>query len=264
MRRVFIHLLGSLAASAPAGAQAVVVPVRCPGGCPSGTLAVDSVHVSAHLERGGAATYVNHTIRNPSSSVIDAALLFPLPRDAEVVRASVTIAGKLLQYGDWSGPRESRWILEGIARDRPELRLGGYAAAGVAHFPVLAIPPHGTADVQIAYHQAIPAGIAPVAYRYPFADGAETAPAGHVRLVMTVKTEAGFRDIRSTSHTVDIQLGTEPGPCLPEQRCGTRGYPSERVRVIRLLPGRADQARDFELVYTPAEPGTRQGMASVP
>ena len=108
--------------------------------------------------------------------------------------------------------------------------------------------------MQIGYSQPLRAENGVIGYRYPLALAA-AAPVGHVTLGMTVKTEAGFRDVHSPSHAVDVQWGTEPGRCLPRERCGTRGFPSERVRVIRLLDAGEHRTRDFELLYTPvAEP----------
>lgn len=263
MRTGSIYLLALLAASAPAGAQGIAVPLRCPGECPA-TLPIDSVLVSANVQQGEAITYARNVFRNHTAGTVDAAFFFPLPPDAALHDVHVTLGGELTQYDEWSRAEESRWILQGVARDRPDVPLGEYAAAGVVHVPVRDIPPGGTVHLRIAYGQTLPMQGGSVVYRYPLATGAAAAPTGHADIVMTVKTAAGFRDIRSTSHRVDIQLGQEPGPCQPRERCGMRGYPSERVREIRLLHG--DRSRDFELVYAPRdpEPAGPPGVASVP
>jgi hypothetical protein len=134
----------------------------------------------------------------------------------------------------------------------------------VVHVRIPAIPGHGSKRMQIGYSQPLRADEGVIGYRYPLSLAA-AAPAGHVTLGMTVKTEAGFRDVHSPSHALDVQLGTEPGPCRPRERCGTRGYPSERVRVIRLLNERGAPARDFELLYTPIiDPSRERGVASIP
>ncbi|HEX2206696.1 MAG TPA: hypothetical protein VHG93_03385 [Longimicrobium sp.] len=264
MRTLSIFTLFSLAASAPAAAaQGILLPVGCADNCGAASLAIDSVRVWANLERGRAVTYINHVFRNHSDRAVDAALLFPVPADAEVFRASVQIAEKLTQYNDWSGPDESRWIALGLAGERPDAGLREYAAARVAHFPVKAIPPRGTVHMQIAYTQPVRSEGGTVTWRYPLSLGAAASPIGHLRLGMQVKTEAGFREVTSPSHAVAVQWGQEPGPCQPEERCGIRGYPSERVRVIRLLSGDDARARDFELVYTP-RPVDRSVDAATP
>jgi len=172
---------------------------------------------------------------------------------------TVQEGSELVLYNEWSGPEESRWILEGLARERRDARLRQYAAASVVHVRIPAIAAHGSKRMQIGYSQPLRADGGVIAYRYPLS---LAAAAGHLTLGMTVKTEAGFQDVHSPSHAVDVQLGTESGRCLPQERCGTRGFPSERVRVIRLLSGRGARTRDFELRYTPVQ---AEGIgASVP
>lgn len=262
MRTIALLSLSLLAPAAPAAGQAIVVPVRCQGGCAPASLTVDSVRAWANLERGRAATYVNHVLGNRTGHAVDGALFFPLPPDAIIERVSVQQGEKLEVYDEWSGPEESRWILEGLIRERRDARLRAYAAANVVHVRISAIPAHGVKHVQIGYSQPLRAENGVVGYRYPLA---LAAPAGHLTLGMTIKTEAGFRDVRSPTHALDVQLGTESGPCRPEERCGTRGYPSERVRVIRLVGGSGDRRRDFELLYTPITgPSGERGRTSVP
>lgn len=258
MRPLTIFILCSLAAPVTAPAQGILLPVRCADGCAAVSLAIDSVQVWANVERGAAATYVNHVFRNHSDQAVDAAFFFPTPAGAELFRATVQIGGRLTQYNEWSGPDESRWLAQGIARERPPAGLPEHAATRVTHFPVKAIPPRGTVRMQIAYSQPLRAEGGAITWRYPLSTG---APIGHLRLGMEIKTEAGFADVRSPSHAVDVQWGQEPGPCQPQERCGTRGYPSERVRVIRMLRGDGARARDFELVYTP-RPADRSADAA--
>jgi hypothetical protein len=264
MRALSLLALVLLASFAPAAAQGIVVPVRCKGPCTPGSLSVDSVHVWANLDRGRAETYVNHVFSNETDAPIDGAFFFPLPPGAVIERVTVQQGAELEIYNEWSGPEESRWILEGLARERPDARLREYAGANVVHVRIPAIPAHGRKHMQIGYSQPLGAENGIVGYRYPLAL-ASAVPIGHLTLGMTVKTEAGFRDVGSPSHTVDVQWGTEAGRCLPRERCGTRGFPSERVRVIRLTSGEGDRTRDFELLYTPViDPSRQRGAASNP
>jgi hypothetical protein len=276
MRTLSLLALLSLACASPVAAQGIVVPVGCRGGCPADrlprTFALDTVKAWANLERGSAQIYVNHVFRNGTADTVDAAFFFPLPADAVVYRVSVEDAARpahdrdrLLQYNEWSRPDESRWILEGLMREGRDAVLREYAHAVVVHVPVRDIPPGNVRGLQIAYTQPLRAENGAITWRYPLAVGAAAAPAGHLTLGMTIKTEAGFRDIASTSHTVDVELGTEPGPCAPRERCGTKGYPSQRVRVVRMLPADGNRARDFELVYTPEDAqGTDRSAAGPP
>jgi hypothetical protein len=254
MRTIALLALILLASPVPVAGQGILIPIRCPGECASGSLRVDTVHAWAHLERGRAMTYVNHVFSNTTAEVIDGAFFFPLPPDAVIERVTVREGQDLEIYNEWSGPEESRWILEGLARERRDARLREYAAARVVHVRIPSVAAHGSKHMQIGYSQPLRAENGVIGYRYPLALAA-AAPVGHVTLGMTVKTEAGFRDVHSPSHAVDVQWGTEPGRCLPRERCGTRGFPSERVRVIRLLDAGEHRTRDFELLYTPvAEP----------
>lgn len=275
-----VLILVSLAVAAPAASQAIVVPVRCPGACPAqerlpAVFALDTVHAWATLENGAARTSVNHYFRNATADTADAAFFFPLPADATVYGVSVRDADRpahdgdaLLQYNVWSRPDESRWILEGIVRERPRSPLRAYAGTRVVHVPVRDVPPGATRYLQVQYTQPLRMEDGAVAYRYPLSVGAAAAPIGELRLGLEVKTEAGFVRVGSPSHAVDVRWGTEPGPCQPRERCGTRGYPSERVRVIRLEPGGDVRARDFQVVYTPRhapeERTERRGVARVP
>ena len=253
-------------ASAPAAAQGIAVPIRCAGDCagrPPSTLAIDSVQAWANVDRGEAITSTTHVFRNGTAGTLDAAFFFPLPRDAAIHTVSVTVNGELTQYNDWSRPQESRWILDGLLRDRPDAGLAGYARTDIVHVPVLALAPGAAVRLQIVYGETLRGDGGSIAYRYPLA-AASASPIGSLRMGMTIKTEAGFRDIASPSHAVDVRLGDEPGRCLPRERCGTRGFPSERVRVVRLVERGEDPARDFEVVYTPAEADARRAEAVVP
>lgn len=272
MRALSLLALLSLA-SAPAAAQGIVVPVGCRGGCPADrlprTFALDTVKAWAHLEHGNARTSVYHDFRNETADTVDAAFFFPLPADAVMDQVSVVDAARpahdrerLLQYNEWSRPDESRWIMEGLMREGRGAVLQEYARAVLVHVPVRDIPPGAARELQIIYTQPLRAEDGVITWRYPLAAGA--APAGHLTLGMTIKTEAGFRAIASTSHTVDMELGMEPGPCAPRERCGTKGYPSQRVRVVRMLPAPGNRTRDFELVYTPADAAPGRGAAAEP
>jgi hypothetical protein len=253
---LLLTLLAGLA-SAPVAAQGIVLPLRCEGACPArlpGTLAFDSLRVWANLERGRAETYVDYVIRNQTAGTVEGAFFFPLPAGAEMERVWVRRGSDLEIYGEWSRPEESRLMLDGFARERPDAGLAAYAGARLVHVRVPAIAPGGVKHLRISYAQTLRAERGAVVYRYPLALAARAAPVGHVDLGMTVKTQDGFADIRSPTHAVGIQPGTEPGPCRPQERCGTRGYPSHRVKVVRLDHAADVRARDFELVYVPTQP----------
>ena len=266
MRALPLLALLSISTAASAAAQAVVVPVRCHGACPAADrlpdlLELDSVSVWAHLEREAAITYVDHTIRNPTAGIVDAAFFFPLPDDAVLERVHVQEGDELEVYNEWSGPDESRWILEGIVRERPDSRLRAYAGMRVVHIRIPSVPARGTQHLQIAYRQPLRAANGTLAYRYPLSLGAGVTPVGDLRLGMTVKTEAGFRELHSPSHPVEVHWGTEPGPCPLRARCGSMSVASYRVRVVRLQPAPDSRARDFEVVYTPDPPQAARNAA---
>lgn len=268
-------LVPLLFAAAPASAQSVVIPVRCHGECPPDrlprTLALDSVKVWANLEQGQARTSVTSDFRNDGANALDAAFFFPLPADAVVYSVSVVDSdmaphepNRLLQYNEWSRPDESRWILQGIVRDRPNVRLREYTRGAVVHVPLRDVPAGAGRQVQIQYTQPLRPEDGRVAYRFPFSVGAAAAPVGHLTLGLTVTTEAGFDDLRSPSHAVDVQWGTESAPCPPRFACGTRGVPSERQKIVRLREDGDVRGRDFELIYVPREPTPDRRSASVP
>jgi hypothetical protein len=248
----------ALATSVPSAAQGVVVPVRCHGECSPPdrlprVLASDSVQVSAHLTDGEATTYVDQWFRNVTAGVIDGAFFFPLPRGATLTRVSVFEGKELEVYNQWSGPEESRWILNGIARGRPDSGLRAYDGVDVVHVAIPSVPAHGTQRVQIAYTQPTRADGGALGYRYPLAVGAAAAPAGHLEMVVEVSTAAGFRTLSSPSHAVRVRWGEELGRCAPQSRCGYTNVPSRRVKVVTFEGGPEARARDFELVYTIVE-----------
>jgi len=246
-----------LLSAAPLAAQGIALPLRCEGACPArlpATLALDSLRVWANLERGRADTYVDYVIRNQTAGTVEGAFFFPLPPGAEVDRVWVRAGSELELYREWSRPEESRLMLDGFARERPDAGLAAYAGARLVHVRVPPIAPGGVKHLQIGYTQPLRTERGAIAYRYPLALAARAAPVGHVDLGMTVKTQDGFVDIRSPTHAVAIQAGMEPGPCRPRERCGTRGYPSHRVKVVRLEHAAGVRARDFELVYVPTQP----------
>ena len=275
MRTPFLLALFSLVSAAPAAAQGIVVPVRCTAECPArslpSSLAMDSVHAWAYLEGAAATTYVTHVFRNGTGETMDAALFFPLPADAVIQRITVVDAdmpahdgNSLLLYNQWSGPDESRWIAEGIVRDRPDSGLRAYAGVPLVHVAVRAIPAGGARHVQVGYTQPLRAQDGAVSFRYPLSTGAAAAPIGHLTLGLEVKSEYGFRELASPSHAVQVSLGMESAPCPPAYRCGSRGVPTERIKVVRLQEGRDVRARDFEVVYTLADAADARWGVSAP
>lgn len=276
MRTPSLLALFSLAAAAsPATAQGIVVPIRCTAECPAGSLpaslAMDSVHAWAQLTGAAATTYVTHAVHNGTAQGMDAALFFPLPADAVVERVTVVDADKpahdasgLLLYNEWSGPDEARWIAEGIVRERPDSGLRAYAGMRLVHVALRGIPAGGARHVQVGYAQPLRARDGAVSYRYPLSAGAAAAPIGHLTLGLEVESEHGFRTLGSPSHAVQVSLGTESAPCPPRYRCGFRGVPTERVKVVRLQDGGDVRTRDFEVVYTLADSADARRGVSAP
>jgi len=252
MRPIILLLPLVTLAAAPCAAQGILLPVQCPGECPAGLLDVESVRIFANARPGHVVTTVNHTIRNASEETLDGAFFFPLPPDAAVTSVAVYQNNQVVQYDEWSRPEESRLILQGLARERRIPGLGEYARTGVVHVSVRDIPANGSRHLRIVYTQVPHVDGDRVVYRYPLSAGLAAAPAGHLTLGVEVKTAAGFDDLRSPSHAVEVEWGMEPGPCPPEARCGSMGVPSRRVKVVRLQSGREDRRRDFELVYVPS------------
>jgi hypothetical protein len=267
--RIFSTIVLLSLAAVPVGAQGIVVPVRCHGACAvdggqARAIAMDSVQVWAYLERGAATTHVDHQFRNTTADTVDAAFFFPVPADVTLTSISVYRGGELVRYNEWSGPEESRWIVEGLLREQPRSALRAYAGVTLVHVPVGALPPHGTVDLQISYSQPVLAENGTHTYRYPLSAGAGTAPVGHLAIGAEVTTETGFRDLHSPTHEIRVEWGTEAGRCRPTARCGFTNVPSQRVKVVRMEAGRGDRTRDFEIVYTVADPAAERRNASIP
>jgi hypothetical protein len=267
--RILFSIVLLVFTTVPVAAQGIVVPVRCHGECLAGgggahAIAMDSVQMWANLQRGAAAARVDHQFRNTTTDTVDAAFFFPVPANATLTSISVYHGRELVRYNEWSGREESRWIVEGLLRDQPQSALRAYAGVTLVHVPVGAIPPHGTGHLQISYSQPVPAENGTHTYRYPLSAGGGAAPAGHLAIGAEVTTETGFRDLRSPSHEIRVEWGTELGGCPPTSRCGTRSVPSRRVKVVRMEAGRGDRMRDFELVYTVADPAGERRSASIP
>lgn len=272
--RIPLILIPVLLVAAPAAAQGVVVPVRCHGACTDPlprTLAINSVLAWASLDSVQASTSATHAFHNDGRDTLDAALFVPLPADATVYSVSVYDTNlpahdrnALVGYNEWSRPDESRWIAEGLARDRRIPALREYARTRIVHVPLPGIPPGGRRSVQVQYHQPARMEDGRAVYRYPLSVGGDVAPIGQLRLGMTIRTQAGFLDVHSPSHAVEIEWGTEAARCPPRMACGMRGVPSERVRVVTLADGGNVRRRDFEVVYTPREVDAEQRGASLP
>lgn len=249
-------LLAAVRVFAPAAvaAQGIAVPVRCGDACPARALVLDSVSVFANVNaHARASTYVDHVIRNASADTVEGAFFFPVPDGAVVDRVWVRRGADLELYGEWTRPEEARLMLDGLARQRPRAGLGAYAGVRVIHVRVPPVAPGEVKHLQVGLEQPLRADGGTLAYRYPLSLGAAVSPIGHLDLGMEVRTAAGFREIHSPSHRVRMELGMEPGPCRPQERCGTRGYPSHRVRVVRMEHAADARRRDFELVYAPAD-----------
>jgi hypothetical protein len=261
MRALSLLALLLVARAAPAAGQGILLPAGCPRTCLPGDLSIDSVGVWANLERGQAGTFVRYTFRNDTRAPLEGAFFFPLPADATLVWTTVYTYGVVETHGEWSGPDETRRIMHDLAPQLAEPVGPGDVRYAMVHVPIPTIPAHGTKHLQIHYTQPLRAEGASITYRYPLAAGT-AARIGHLELGMTISTEAGFDDLRSPSHAVNVQPGTELAPCPPQMRCGYRGVTSHRVKVVRLRDPMNARTRDFELVYTPTDPAS--GAATVP
>lgn len=274
MRTRFLLTLLSLATATTAAAQAIVIPVRCEGACPADgvsqyRMAIDSVRAWANVENGQAQTSVYHLFRNETAGTVDGAFFFPLPADAAIQSVSVADAAlpahdgnSILLYNQWSGPEESRWIMEGRLRGHGDAILRAYAGEALLHVAVRSIPPGGVRRVHIIYSQPLRAQAGVSTYRYPLSVGADAAPIGHVTLGMEVKSEYGFHDLHSPSHPVNVEWGTESVRCSPRMACGTRGATSERIKVVRMRDGAGDRSQDFTVRFTLA--GQADAVAFAP
>jgi len=262
MRSLLLLPLLALSAAAPAASQAILVPLRCTGDCPAPgrlprALASDTTGLSAVLSRGSARSAVHFAFRNDTDGVVDGALFLPLPADAIVTTVAVNpLGGQTTQYGDWSRDEESRWVLEGVLRDRPSPGLRAYRGARVLHAPILDIPARGVMVVSVHYTQPLREADGSVAYAYPLSVGGDGPPAGPFKAVVTVESEAGFRALSSPSHELDVRWGSEQVRCPCGSRCGTTGAESHRIKHVR-ASGDGDRRRKaFELVYTLIPPGS--------
>ncbi|HYW14512.1 MAG TPA: hypothetical protein VE871_21270 [Longimicrobium sp.] len=261
-----LPLLALLAlAAAPVAAQGIVIPLRCERACAAdGTpprIAADRVEVWAAVYRGVAITHVDHHFHTVGA--VEGAFFFPLPADADVYGVSLYLDGGDEQHQPWSDPGESQRMVDAIIRERPDAGLAPYRGAALVHVPVR-VPAAGAHRVQISYAQPMTAHDGTFTYRYPLAAGGAAARAGHMTFGATVTTETGFRDLRSPTHAVDVEWGTEAGRCRPEAACGSTTVGSQRVKIIRFTPSPGDRARDFELVYTPADSATARRNVSSP
>jgi hypothetical protein len=261
-----LPLLAFLAlAAAPVAAQGIVIPPRCERGCAAdGSLphiAADSVEVWAAVYRGVAITHVDHHFH--TDGAVEGAFFFPLPADADVYGVSISVDGGGERHPPWSSPAESRRMVDAIIRERPDAGLAAYRGTALVHVPVR-VTAGGAHRVQISYAQPMTAHDGTFTYRYPLSAGGAAARAGQVTFGATVTTETGFRDLRSPSHAVHVEWGTESGPCRPQAACGSTSVGSRRVKIVRFTPSPGDRARDFELVFTPADSAAARRNASNP
>jgi hypothetical protein len=270
MRSLLLLPLLALSAAAPAASQAILVPLRCTGGCPAPgrlprAVPSDTTSLSAVLSRGEAKTAVHLAFRNDTDGVIDGALFLPLPADAIVSSVAVNpLGGTTTQYGDWSRDEESRWVLEGILRDRPSAGLRAYRGARVLHAPILDIPARTVMQVTVHYHQPLREADGSVAYSYPLSVGEDAPPLGPFKALVIVETEAGFRALSSPSHELEVRWGWELVRCPCGSRCGRRGAESHRIKHVRASGYGGERRKAFELVYTLIPPGSPDAVSPPP
>jgi hypothetical protein len=268
MRSLLLIPILALSAATPAASQAVLVPIRCTGDCPAPDrlpLAIpsDTTSLSAVLSRGQAKTAVHLAFRNDTDGVIDGALFLPLPADAIVTSVAVNPrGGQVSQYGNWSRDQESRWVLEGILRDRPSPGLRAYRGARVLHMPILDIPARRVMLVTVSYTQALRETGGSVAYTYPLSVGGDGPATGPFKAMVTVESEAGFRALSSPSHELDVRWGWELVRCPCGSRCGSTGAESHRIK--RVQASGSGRRKAFELVYTLIPPGSPDAVFPPP
>lgn len=250
----FLLLLPTVAV--PATAQGIAVAVACDGNCTSPgtlgrTLVAESVRISAHLDRGVARTYADHVIRNVSEDVVDAAFFVPVPRGATLFTVSVFEGERLERYNQWSTPEETRAVLDSVRRAWPNAGVDVLERYDLVHVRIPSIPARGTQGVQFGFTQPIPQDGAERVYDYPLDVGATRVPIGNLSFVMEIVTESGFEALSSPTHPVQVEFGTELGPCPPEARCGWTGVPSTRVKIVRYHAVGETRARHLQVRYTP-------------
>jgi hypothetical protein len=264
MHRIPPLALLLLAAAPPLAGQGIAVAVACHGECPAElppVLTLDSIHIFADVAHGRSITYVHHAFSHGTAGSVDGEFFFPLPDDATVTSVQVYEPGKLETIDVGSGPEESRRMLDSLLREQPDSGLRAYAGRRLVHVRVPSAPPGGVQWVRLSYTQPLHREGGSIAYRYPLSAGG-AAPGVRVEFRSTVKTPAGFGGLRSPSHAVQVEWGTELGPCPPDSRCGSMEVPSRRVKEVRLSGGAELRARDIEIVYTPLD--AAEGTASVP
>lgn len=258
--RIPFLLASVMLAAAPVAAQGVVISAGCERACPGGRRAparmrIDSVRVFAALRDTLAQTSVDHVFRNVAGEMLAADLFIPIPDDATILHVLVLDEDRATEYDEFSAPAASRRHLDSLARARPGLRLPVYRGMKVIHVPVAPVPAGGERRVQVQYHQPLAPRPGVMAYRFPLAAGGGRAPYGTLRMLLEVRTLAGFDDLAVLSHPASLSWGSEMARCPPTHACGYRGVPSTRVRIVRLEGGPETQARDFELRYTPSAAG---------
>ncbi len=268
MRSFLLLPLLALSAAAPAASQAILVPLRCTGDCPPPgrlprAVPSDTTGLSAVLRRGNAQTVVHLAFRNDTDGVVDGALFLPLLADAIVTTVSVNPrGGQVSQYGDWSRDEESRWVLEGILRDRPSAALRAYRGTRVLHAPILDIPARTVMQVAVHYHQPLRESGGSVAYTFPLSVGGDAPSATPFAARVTVESEAGFRAFSSPSHELDVRWGSESVRCPCNARCGWTGAESHRIKHAGASGGgRGERRKEFRLVYTLIPPGSPDAVS---
>ncbi len=180
--------------------------VRPPPGHPVyAPLEVTEHHVSVVIDGQVATTTVDQEFYNPAPRVVEGTYFFPVPKDAQIEKFQLEIAGK------WTDPElldaaKARAIYEEIVRKAKDPALLEYAGRRLFKARVFPIEANSKKRIRVSYREVLPLDFGALAYRYPLATEKFSAqPLRNLSIKVEVKSEKGFASVYSPSHPASVK-----------------------------------------------------------
>ena len=123
-------------------------------------------HVTVKIDGQIATTSVDQEFYNPNAQRLEGTYLFPLPKDSQIDKFTMEIAGQQVQAELLSADK-ARAIYEDIVRKLKDPALLEYAGRDVFKVRVFPIEPNSRKRITLSYSQVLPSEAGLFRYVYP-------------------------------------------------------------------------------------------------
>jgi Ca-activated chloride channel family protein len=196
---------------------------------PTPSWSVQQLHANIQVRDQVGRVQINHTIRNPGRTVIEAAYCFPLPDHAAIDQFVLTVNGTEMP-GKVLPADEARRIYEDIVRRRKDPALLEYAGRALFRTRVFPIAPGQANHISLTYNEVYKRDGNTIRVRFPLGNLPGSTPPD-TRITCRLEGSQDIATVYSPTHAIDV----------------TRSGRTQADIVVR--PKGTDATREFVLLY---------------